>query len=61
MPEGQLAIGLWGARPGSEMLLALSEGKGQAIVTSLREALALAEALAEAPAPAPAVPQPVAD
>ena len=53
LPEAQLAIGLWDARPGSELLTMLSESKGEAIITSLREAVTLCEALAEQPAVAP--------
>ena len=50
LPGTHLAIGLWDARPGSELLATLSESKGEVIITSLREAVTLCEALAEQPA-----------
>jgi hypothetical protein len=61
LPDTRLAIGLWQARAGSPTLAALrSEGQGEPLVTSLREALALCRALtasepaaAEAPRLAP--------
>ncbi|WP_165943316.1 AI-2E family transporter [Roseicella aquatilis] len=51
LPEARLAIGLWGAAPGSPMLAALrGEAAGEVIVTSAGEALALVQAAAEPPA-----------
>ncbi|RYH14634.1 MAG: AI-2E family transporter [Alphaproteobacteria bacterium] len=50
LPAAHLAIGLWDARPGSEKLATLSASKGEAIITSLREAVTLCEALAKQPA-----------